>query len=131
MPIARESEKNACPMATMKVLAETFEKSGLKRKSHPSTKPGRKKLLTTSIRRSTQSKGIITLDARSMPFWTPATMMAALAATLITSHRRGCQGLVLKEAKSLARTVAASTEGSAACAEATTDAKSLMTARNV
>ena len=85
------NEKNACPRASRKVFAVTFEKSGLKRKSSPAPAPGRvteRTAITTTIR---NSRGISTFEYFSMPSFTPASNIAPDSPANNTKYSRGCQ----------------------------------------
>ena len=94
-------EKKVCPIALSTTEEVILLKSGSRKKASPSSIPGRVTERIHKAMRMKNSAGIITFDARSMPFSTPEAMMKWVRATKTTVHTMGRTTLLEKFRKSV------------------------------
>jgi len=110
VPMPTDSLKNDRPIATSTVAHVTLLKSGRNRKTSPSLAPGSVRLRTMTISSRTNSAGTSRFVIRSMPFDTPAMMMAAIMASTSHCQSSDCTGLLISPLKAAAVTCGSTDE---------------------
>ena len=87
-----DSEKNDWPIAARNLLELSLAKSGRKRNWMPFSAPGSMHEPATTTSSRIKSRGIIILEARSMPLRTPWIMTKWVMARMAMVQSTGCKG---------------------------------------
>ena len=95
------SEKKVCPIALKTTEEVIFSKSGLNRNANPSSTPGRVTERIQSMSNIRNKAGIMILEALSIPFSTPETIMKWVNAIKTMVHPIGRSALDENVSKSV------------------------------